>query len=158
MRCFWRGRVRMGNHQVMPSTAQGVWSLPALLLLGKRDFQHLQHWRCKPSPQPLWRCGDRATHTVPAFHDGVPSWLTAEAKQLSLALVADPTAAPSLFPAQKLSSDTPSPCEGLFLQQSMQLLFQGTSICRQQSLTGQFLIGISLTLEILTGLWWTLEL
>lgn len=84
----------------MPSTAQAL--VPACPPApGKGDFQHLQHWMCYPSPQPHWRCGDRATHTVPVPQDGGP---TAEAKQLSLALVAHPTAGPSLLPAQKLFS------------------------------------------------------
>lgn len=96
---------------------------PCLLsFFWERDFQHLQHWRC--SPQPQWRCGDRATQTVPILQDGVPSWLTAEAKQLSLALVGDPTAAPSLFPAQKFPSATPLPCEGLFFNSPCNFCFK----------------------------------
>lgn len=68
--------------------------------------------RAHPAPLEV-RGHSGATQPIPALRDAVPSRPTAKAKQLSLALVAAPAAAPPLFPTRKLSLAIPLSCGGL---------------------------------------------
>lgn len=106
---FGDGGAGWGTMGVMSSITQGVPAWPPAS--GMEWFPpplwgELQPW----APSPSGGLGTEQRHKAcPCPPDAVPSWPTAKAKQLSLALVA----APALFPTRKLSPAIPLSCRGL---------------------------------------------
>lgn len=101
------------------------------------------------SPQPKWRFGDRAEAQSLSLPPGCCPQLT---HSQSKAAELGSCGSSRLVPHSETLSSHPIILQRPLLQWPVQFLVQETNIFRQQSLTGQFLIGISLTLKILVGL------